>query len=135
MNNKVLTGDRHRRAGHSQTAPLREVVAERGVAYRFGGEEFTVLAEEVRADEAMILVETLRVRIAAAPLAHHGRMLGHITTSLGFAVSPEDGPPATLLKRADAALLRAKSGGRNRTVSASQLPHYDESEGAAAKRA
>ena len=113
----------------------REVIAERGCAYRFGGEEFTVLAANVRSDEAMILAETLRTRIAAAPLAHHGRMLGHITVSLGFAVSPEDGPPATLLRRADAALLRAKSSGRNRTVSASQLPHYDPSELAAAKRA
>jgi PleD family two-component response regulator len=36
-------------------------------------------------------------------------------------VAPGDGPPTTLLRRADAALLEAKSGGRNRTVTAAQL--------------
>ena len=62
--------------------------------------------------------EELRKRVGAAPLAHHGRMLGHITISLGLAAAPDDGPAANLLRCADAALLEAKAGGRNRTVAA-----------------
>ena len=108
----------------------REVVIDRGVASRFGGEEFTVLLRETSADDAMAIAEDLRERIAAAPLAHHGRMLGHITISLGVGLSPDEGPPATLLKRADAALLKAKTLGRNRAVAASDLK-LDENEPAA----
>jgi diguanylate cyclase (GGDEF)-like protein len=100
---------------------LRETVQGAGAAYRFGGEEFTVLLPNADEAAAMALAEQLRSQIAAVPLAHHGKTLGHITISLGLAVSPSDGPPATLLRRADAALLAAKSGGRNRTVTAAQL--------------
>ncbi len=63
----------------------------------------------------------LKLLIAQVPLEHHGRLLGHVTISLGVAISPLDGPAATLLKRADAALLSAKSAGRNVTITASRL--------------
>ncbi len=91
-------------------------------AYRFGGEEFTVLIE--RSDEASALAcaEQIRRQIAASPLAHRGKMLGHITVSLGLAVAPGDGPVTTILRCADAALLDAKANGRNRTVCASAMP-------------
>jgi diguanylate cyclase (GGDEF)-like protein len=100
---------------------LRETVQGAGAAYRFGGEEFTVLLPKADEAAAVRLAERLRSQIASASLAHHGKMLGSITISMGVAVSPDDGPPATLLSRADAALLEAKSGGRNRTVTAAQL--------------
>jgi diguanylate cyclase (GGDEF)-like protein len=95
-------------------------VGDAGGAYRFGGEEFTVILPDASEAAAFDCAERLRNEIAAAPLAHHGRMLGNVTISLGLAVSPNDGPPATLLSRADAALLRAKSSGRNRTMKASE---------------
>ena len=104
---------------------MRETVQDAGAAYRFGGEEFTILLPGAEAPAALELAERLRGQIAAAPLAHHGRMLGHITISLGLAVSPADGPTATLLRRADAALLQAKSLGRNRTLTAAQLAPDD----------
>jgi len=77
---------------------MRETVQDAGAAYRFGGEEFTILLPGAEAPAALELAERLRGQIAAAPLAHHGRMLGHITISLGLAVSPADGPTATLLR-------------------------------------
>jgi diguanylate cyclase (GGDEF)-like protein len=100
---------------------VRQVVGDAGQAFRFGGEEFTVLAANTKSAQAYALAETLRQEIAAAPLAHHGRMLGRISISLGVAAAPEDGPSATILKRADAALLQAKSAGRNRTITAGDL--------------
>jgi diguanylate cyclase (GGDEF)-like protein len=99
---------------------MLNVVGAAGGAYRFGGEEFTVVLPGASQAAAFECAEQLRNQIAATPLAHHGRMLGNVTISLGLAVSPGDGPPATLLSRADAALLQAKSSGRNRTVMASQ---------------
>ncbi len=96
-------------------------VNEGACAYRFGGEEFTLLisgADEVKASK---VAEQLRVRVAEGRLAHHGKALGQITISLGVAVCPDDGSAATVLRRADAALLHAKAEGRNRTVLASRI--------------
>ncbi|HEV7694174.1 MAG TPA: diguanylate cyclase [Hyphomonadaceae bacterium] len=104
---------------------MRDVTKGSGVAYRFGGEEFTALLPNMDEAAAFALAEQLRNRIAAAPLAHHGRTLGHITISLGLAVSPGGGHATTLLRHADAALLQAKSDGRNRTVLASGLATAD----------
>lgn len=99
---------------------MEETLGGAGGAYRFGGEEFTMLLPGADEPAAFAAAERLRQRIALAPLAHHGRLLGHVTISLGVAVSPDDGPASTLLKRADAALLNAKSAGRNVTVTASR---------------
>jgi len=97
---------------------LRDEVGEDGGAYRFGGEEFTILLPGVDAASAFGVAERIRQAVGAAPLAHHGRLLGRVTVSLGLAASPVDTPAATLLQCADAALLKAKAAGRDRTVTA-----------------
>jgi diguanylate cyclase (GGDEF)-like protein len=100
---------------------MRDIVGDAGRAYRFGGEEFTILLPGFGGEAALALAEILRRQIAATPLAHHGKMLGYITASLGLAVAPVDGPAATILRCADAALLEAKASGRNRTVAAGAM--------------
>lgn len=95
---------------------LSDEVGDLGSAYRFGGEEFTILLPGVDAAAAFEIAERVRQAVGAAPLAHHGKLLGHVTISLGLAASPEDAPVASLLRCADAALLKAKAGGRDRTV-------------------
>ena len=101
---------------------MLELTGDEGSAYRFGGEEFTVLLPGLNEAEALAWAERLRNQIKEAPLALHGRLLDPVTVSLGLSVAPDDGPPATLLRRADAALLQAKSLGRDRTIAASQAP-------------
>ncbi|MDE1994289.1 MAG: diguanylate cyclase [Rhizobiaceae bacterium] len=98
---------------------LVDTVSTAGTAYRFGGEEFTVLLHEATEEEGFQLAEQIRSRVLATPLAHRGRVLGAVSISVGVASSPLAGSIATLLSRADAALLEAKAAGRNRTVSAS----------------
>lgn len=93
---------------------VRESVADRGKAFRFGGEEFTVLCPGMQMEQVLDLAETIRAAVADAPLSHRGRPLGRITLSIGVAQAPNDGPWSTLLSRADAFLLRAKEEGRNR---------------------
>lgn len=100
---------------------MTTVIDGAGAAYRFGGEEFTLLLHGGDEARAMATAERLRRAVASAPLAHHGRKLGHVTVSLGVAVSPTDGPASSLLKRADAALLEAKSMGRDRAIAASAI--------------
>jgi diguanylate cyclase (GGDEF)-like protein len=100
---------------------LRETVGPAGTAYRFGGEEFTVLLPGLEEDQAAELADGLRRKIGGATLSHSGRVLGTVSTSIGVAASPQDGSIETLVTRADAALLKAKAAGRNRTVMASEI--------------
>ncbi|HTW98052.1 MAG TPA: diguanylate cyclase, partial [Acidimicrobiales bacterium] len=83
---------------------------------RFGGDEFVVLCEDVRdADQAIARAEQLSAALRR-PLELAGRRYV-VSASIGVAVAsgPEDSA-ARLLRDADAAMYRAKSGGRNRIV-------------------
>lgn len=100
---------------------LRETVGPAGTAYRFGGEEFTVLLPGLEEHQAAELADGLRRKIGSATLSHSGRVLGTVSTSIGVAASPQDGSIETLVTRADAALLKAKAAGRNKTMVASQI--------------
>jgi diguanylate cyclase (GGDEF)-like protein len=98
-----------------------DTVGEAGSAYRFGGEEFMVLLPGMTEAAGFEFAEQLRTKICTAPLSHRGRILGSVAVSIGVASAPAGGTVPTLLTRADAALLNAKAGGRNMTVSASKL--------------
>jgi diguanylate cyclase (GGDEF)-like protein len=100
---------------------MTDAVDVRGAVYRFGGEEFTILLPGLGETQAFELAERLRERIGTTPLSHRGRILGTVNVSIGLAEAPQGGPVATLLTRADAALLAAKAGGRNRTVVSSGI--------------
>lgn len=81
---------------------------------RWGGEEFVVLMPGTALADAAPLAERLRARAEAMPLRWHERALP-VTLSVGVAQwHTGDETPAALLLRADAALYRAKAGGRNR---------------------
>lgn len=96
---------------------LQHAAHEAGAAaYRFGGEEFTVLTQDADADAARDLAEVIRDRVAAHAVAHLGRPVGRITLSLGVAAVAPGIAPKTLLRCADAALLEAKGGGRDQVV-------------------
>jgi diguanylate cyclase (GGDEF)-like protein len=99
----------------------RDTIGEAGGAYRFGGEEFTVVLPGCSEEEGAAMAEMLRQKIAGTALSHAGRMLGTVTVSIGVAAFPEGGAVETLVTRADAALLKAKADGRNRTVAASRM--------------
>ena len=102
----------------SQVAAIMTDVAKTsGLVHRFGGEEFAVILRSADKISSLVLAEGIRHAIETAPIIYQSHPLGAVTVSIGLA-STEDGlPPSTLMQRADAALLRAKSGGRNATVS------------------
>ncbi|MGY4830111.1 diguanylate cyclase [Sphaerotilaceae bacterium SBD11-9] len=81
---------------------------------RFGGEEFIVLLPGTSSSEALSAAERLREALLRRPWAWQGEVL-RLTVSIGVAAwrGPNDGIEL-LLKRADAALYRAKSLGRDR---------------------
>ncbi|HEX5756249.1 MAG TPA: GGDEF domain-containing protein [Arenimonas sp.] len=81
---------------------------------RFGGEEFAVLLPECDGEQARQAAERLRSRVAELRLAHAGHAL-QVTISIGVASGDATRCSVDALYReADAALYRAKAGGRNR---------------------
>ena len=88
------------------------------LACRYGGEEFVVIMPETDMAVAAMVAERLRRRIAADPFAiQQGARTIPVTISIGVAaMRGKDDNAASVLKRADQALYRAKRDGRNRVV-------------------
>lgn len=78
--------------------------------FRYGGEEFVLLLPGADAAELHRVSDKLRATVAAG-LRHGG---SPITVSIGAAVLGPDETSHHWLERADAAMYRAKQGGRNR---------------------
>jgi len=92
---------------------LVSCLRESDLVARWGGDEFTLLLPHVSCaeDAAQIAQRILEVMQPAFNLEGHEL---HVTSSIGIALSPQDGTDAqSLLKNADAALYRAKDQGRN----------------------
>jgi diguanylate cyclase (GGDEF)-like protein len=94
---------------------------------RFGGEEFVILLPDSDADGALAAAENLRDEITKTKLDVGPKGL-FLTVSIG-AATLEAGQPIDfdrLMRRADRALYRAKSAGRNRVAMSSDADDTDE---------
>ena len=82
-------------------------------AGRIGGEKFAVMLEETDLPAAAIFAERLRLKTAATSVSI-GEQRVSITVSIGIAaMSGADDTVEQVMQRAELALFRAKSGGRN----------------------
>jgi diguanylate cyclase (GGDEF)-like protein/PAS domain S-box-containing protein len=97
---------------------LRGAVRSGDILARWGGEEFAVLVES--SDEAGLeeAAERLRVLVARSE-THLGATAKTVFVSVGGTLAVPKDTAETLFARADAALYKAKSLGRNRTEIAS----------------
>lgn len=95
---------------------LRQAVRESDIPARIGGDEFVVLLRNVHhADNALVVAEKIRAKLGA-PFTIEGHTFS-ISASIGIALYPDHGADAIELARnADAAMYRAKEGGRNSVV-------------------
>jgi diguanylate cyclase (GGDEF)-like protein/putative nucleotidyltransferase with HDIG domain len=100
------------------------------IAFRYGGDEFAVLLPQSEADDAFVVAERVRGKIASEMRKKKVR----ITTSLGLASWPSDGvTPDELINAADKALYYTKQTGGNRTcVVSKMLPSLTETAGMSA---
>jgi diguanylate cyclase (GGDEF)-like protein/PAS domain S-box-containing protein len=92
---------------------LRHALRPGDVLARLGGDEFTVLLTDVDEASAVEIAERLQVALAP-PVVLDGKEFG-VSASIGIVVTSSPLPPTELLRRADAAMYRAKELGRNRT--------------------
>lgn len=85
------------------------------IVARYGGEEFVALLPETSTDGGVVFAERLRERIAGQAFDVGAARPVHLTVSIGIASFPSARVASTedLFARADEALYRAKSGGRN----------------------
>ena len=109
-----------------------------GRAYRYGGEEFTLIFPATELNECLPFIEATRERIAAYPLMVRNRQQRpdtqrqgkkqrgqnndsktlNVTMSFGAARRNSGESIEDLMKRADKALYKAKENGRNRVEKA-----------------
>ncbi|OGB05979.1 MAG: hypothetical protein A3G29_11685 [Burkholderiales bacterium RIFCSPLOWO2_12_FULL_64_99] len=96
-------------------ATLQRALRDTDVLARWGGEEFLLLINDTSPDLAIIGVDRARELLAASPLLAHMPDL-KVTFSAGLTGYDDVEELSTCIERADRALYRAKSEGRDRTV-------------------
>lgn len=94
---------------------LHEQMRQRDLLGRFGGEEFVMILPHTEQQEALIFCDRIRENIAHAHFDHNGVIL-NVQVSIGITCTThaEIVSLDSLIGDADAAMYRAKKGGRNR---------------------
>ena len=96
-------------------------------AARVGGEEFCLLLPHTDLDGALAFAEHIRAQIEMLAIENPGSPSRYVTISLGVAANDSENVTneRELIEAADAALYRAKNGGRNRVVGSAKPPVAD----------
>ena len=97
-----------------------------GKAYRYGGEEFTIVFSGMDKNEAARHLDAVREKIAQTPYYKPAKGKRpkadkpiFVTVSIGVAEKDDKAAePMQVMKRADDALYKSKKGGRNRVTTA-----------------
>jgi len=105
-------------------------VRETDIAFRYGGEEFSVILPETSIEDAKVTAERIRQEVENHKFIDGEGQEHSLTVSIGVASYPDHcSSRASLLLAADVALYQAKSLGRNRVtiydMDKSDLPQAD----------
>jgi diguanylate cyclase (GGDEF)-like protein len=102
---------------------LTAEIGDRGVVARLGGDEYAVIVPVADRDEAMREAEAVK-RCVEDPIDEEGLLI-EPRTSIGVAMSPENGDDAsTLLRLADVAMYSAKEHRVGITLYEAKFDHY-----------
>jgi len=108
----------------SVASVLREFSRDIDAPARYGGEELAVVLPQTDSEGAALLAERMRGAIERTRVPRVGRRGAlHVTASFGVAAVPESAAEKdALIAAVDAALYRAKRGGKNRVECAEPVP-------------
>ncbi len=95
---------------------MQSCLRKEDAACRYGGEEFTLILPGVDIESARDVAERIREKLSAIDFTVGETQTVSVTTSIGLSVFRKGEDVQNLLKRADKALYKAKSRGRNQTV-------------------
>jgi diguanylate cyclase (GGDEF)-like protein/PAS domain S-box-containing protein len=105
---------------------LCKCVRESDTVSRLGGDEFVVLLGNVHDRDEAGLTAYRILRDLSQPHTIDGARLG-VTVSIGVSIFPDDGRDGeALMRRADQAMYRVKSGGRNQFAFFGDAPQQDD---------
>ena len=92
---------------------LRSCVREEDTVSRLGGDEFTMILNEVLGHDSTVKVARKIMDALSEPFSISGHLL-HVNASIGITLFPNDGEDTdALTKNADMAMYRAKDRGKN----------------------
>jgi diguanylate cyclase (GGDEF)-like protein/PAS domain S-box-containing protein len=99
---------------------MRDNLRQTDTAYRYGGEEFTVLLPETECEKALIVAERMRKSFETAALYPMDGSEIHMTISVGVGQYVPDEQESSFLERVDMGMYRAKESGKNRVCCAQE---------------
>lgn len=88
---------------------LKESIEDKGIAGRYGGEEFTIILTKTTRDETIQIIEDILEKVRNTKFSH-----GKCTVSCGVASSYQVESPTEVLKQADELLYVSKKSGKDR---------------------
>lgn len=95
---------------------LREVAGERGMVYRFGGDEFVILVNDAPKEQMLHMAEQIKSRIFDLHIKNvNSKVMQEVTISQGYCcfVPKKEVDLSDMLAMADKALYKVKESGRN----------------------
>lgn len=95
---------------------IKQVLRKMDSAYRYGGEEFTVILPETVGAEAETVAQRLRTTVEKENFAHEKVQVVPITISVGVTEYSPKEDITTFIQRADKAMYISKQEGRNRVT-------------------
>ena len=98
---------------------IRSECRENDLAFRYGGEEFTIILPETDVEHAVVVADRIRSRVAETLLRLRDGATDGRTVSVGVSAFTEDvSSIKDLIDRADKAMYRAKLAGKNQVRAA-----------------
>lgn len=105
----------------SVAAIVQRAVSDKGMAFRYGGEEFLALLPGADEETAFTCASEIHAAVHNLTLRYELSEIGPVDVSIGIASYPQHAQGDNLLRAADVALYRAKELGRSRIVSFGML--------------
>ena len=102
-------------------AILKQGIRQADLLCRYGGDEFVMLLSQTPPDQAMVLAERLRQKIAQSSMNWLEQRF-KVTVSIGVAGLGPEMSTEDLIKEADEAQYRAKQAGKNQVAGPEPFP-------------
>lgn len=93
---------------------IKDSLRTEDAAYRFAGDEFTIILPETSSKEALVVADRIRSRIQNEKLVIKGKKIAGITVSLGIAEYQRNEEIEQFVHRADLAMYKSKGRGGNK---------------------